>query len=162
MRTLLSITLCLSVSLCFGQLKEGTLFDTLKTLDSNIFEASFETCDIAYLESVIADDLEFYHDQGGLTNGRERFLEITKQNLCNNVSKPKRVLEPTSLEVFPLYKNGVLYGAIQKGVHSFYADIEGTQRKTSVAKFTHLWLKQGEHWILKRVLSYDHQSPKEN
>ena len=31
---------------------------------------------------------------------------------------------------------------------------------TSVAKFTHLWLLDGEQWRLKRALSYDHQTPK--
>ncbi|MBC8884082.1 beta-lactamase family protein [Flavobacterium piscinae] len=30
---------------------------------------------------------------------------------------------------------------------------------TSTAKFTHVWLKKNEDWVLAEALSYDHQSP---
>lgn len=71
----------------------------------------------------------------------------------------KRVLEATSLEVFSLHKNNVLYGAIQKGVHHFYAiEKDSTEYLTSTAKFTHVWLLENEQWKLSRSLSYDHQN----
>ena len=65
-----------------------------------------------------------------------------------------------TLEVFPLYNQGVLYGAIQNGVHEFYIkEANKESRLTSTAKFSHVWLKENDAWLLKRVLSYDHKTP---
>ena len=62
------------------------------------------------------------------------------------------------MEVFPLEKNNVLYGAIQMGDHRFYAEEKDKSlRLTSVAKFTHVWLLEKGSWKLSRGLSYNHQ-----
>lgn len=136
------------------------LFKMLKVNDSLIFTYSFESCDAKKLAKLIDDDFEFYHDQGGITPSKEEFLKGLK-NLCNLPYRPVRELVDESLRVFPLYKNGKLYGAIQKGIHNFYA-IEKDKPKylTSTAKFTHLWINTENRWQLKRVLSYDHYTPK--
>jgi CubicO group peptidase (beta-lactamase class C family) len=43
------------------------------------------------------------------------------------------------MEIYPLEKDGILYGAIQTGEHNFYALENDTQAYlTSIAKFTHL------------------------
>ncbi|MCH5716729.1 hypothetical protein [Niabella hibiscisoli] len=55
-----------------------------------------------------------------------------------------------------MYNNGVLYGAIQEGVHLFYIKESNTWKPTGTAAFTHFWLIDNGHWKLKRVLSYDH------
>jgi len=71
-----------------------------------------------------------------------------------------RKLNNESLEVYPLYNNEVLYGAIQEGTHEFYEQYKGEEpRKTSEAKFTHVWILENNQWKLRRVLSYDHQPP---
>ena len=63
-----------------------------------------------------------------------------------------------SLEVYPLEKNGVIYGAIQMGIHRFYAlEKNKPEYITSTAKFTHVWLLENGNWKLGRALSYDHQ-----
>ncbi|NNF19892.1 MAG: beta-lactamase family protein, partial [Flavobacteriaceae bacterium] len=69
-------------------------------------------------------------------------------------------LEPGSLEVFPLYDKGQLYGAIQHGIHNFFIREQGKEdRWTGIAKFTHTWLFEDQKWKLAEVLSYDHREP---
>lgn len=143
--------------------KTSPLFIELKLQDSIFFERGFNQCDIAYLETVIAKDLRFFHDQGGFQN-REQFFERTKKNICSDlVNKPFRKLESGSLEVFPLYNDGKLYGAIQNGIHHFYRKEPGKEdRMTGTARFTSVWLFHNNTWKLSEVLSYDHQQPKTN
>lgn len=130
------------------------LYKQLKVNDSLIFNASFNTCDLAVLSKFIADDLEFYHDKAGVMTGKETFINNTKNGLCKSPNNLNRELDDSSLEVFPLFKNdGNLYAAIQKGIHFFYEN----NKKVGVAKFTHLWIVDNDKWQLKRVLSYDHQ-----
>lgn len=136
-----------------------TLFIALQRQDSLLFERGFNRCDLDYLAGVVADELRFYHDQSGVQD-RADFLENTRRYICANPDlKPIRQLEAGSLEVFPLYDNGRIYGAIQRGVHHFYLRESGkADRWTSVARFTHVWLWRDGRWQLGEVLSYDHRS----
>ena len=59
-----------------------------------------------------------------------------------------------------MHNNGVLFGAIQSGIHDFYIREKGTADfHTSRAKFTHLYLLENGNWLLKEVLSFDHNNP---
>ncbi len=148
-----------SINLAFGQIsKNSDLFKTLKKQDSIFFERSFNLCDIDYLENAIHKDLIFYHDQGGIQN-RASFLENTKNNICSDfVKKPIRKVVEESLEVYPMYNDGKLYGAIQTGIHDFYIrESNKDDLKTSSAKFVHLYLLIDEKWLLKEVMSFDHK-----
>ncbi|MCC7465752.1 MAG: DUF4440 domain-containing protein, partial [Saprospiraceae bacterium] len=100
----------------------------------------------------------FYHDQGGVQN-RDIFLEKTKKYICSNTgTKPIRKVVEESLEVYPMYDNGVLYGAIQSGIHDFYRrEKDKADVHTGRAKFTHLYLLVNGQWLLKEVLSFDHK-----
>jgi len=139
---------------------ESELFKSLKVNDSILFELGFNQCKIEATASLIDENLEFYHDQGGITMGKEPFLTSLKKNICGQTFKSRRELLKNTLEVYPLYDNGRLYGAIQKGVHQFYQTHPGKKEQLgSIAKFTHLWLKKDSGWIIKRVLSYDHKDP---
>lgn len=140
--------------------KNSPLSLELKKQDSLFFDRGFNNCDIAYLEKAVDDNLKFYHDNGGFQD-KKLFLERTKANLCSNPNqKPIRKVIENSLEVFPLYNNGNLYGAIQTGEHQFYIreknkeDVLGGQ-----AKFTSVWTKKNGKWIMSDVLSYDHGDP---
>jgi hypothetical protein len=143
--------------------KKSALFLELKQQDSLFFEKSFNQCDIAYLESKMTQDLKFYHDQSGFQD-RKKFFENIHQYICSPSSKkPIRKVDANSLEVFPLYNNGKLYGAIQMGIHHFYIREQGKEDiHTSTAKFTHVWLIQEGIWKLSEVLSYDHREPTAN
>ncbi|BFG70898.1 hypothetical protein KACHI17_17790 [Sediminibacterium sp. KACHI17] len=155
------LLLLITASTVVGQTdKKSSLFLELKQQDSLFFERSFNQCDIAYLESRMTRDLKFYHDQSGFQD-RTKFFENIKQYICAPTNKkPIRKVEANSLEVFPLYNNGKLYGAIQMGVHHFYIREQGKDDvHTSTAKFTHVWLMEDGIWKLSEVLSYDHREP---
>ncbi len=166
MKKILLTTICflLFQSLSAQLSQDSQIFQQLKSRDSLLFELGFNLCKIEKFEGFISEDLEFYHDQGGLSTNKEDFLHAVKNNICSNQDqKPIRKLIPGSLEVYPLYENGKLYAAIQKGMHDFYIKEPGKKMyKTSSAKFTHVWILEGKDWILKRVLSYDHQSPEKS
>ncbi len=160
MKTLL-LVLVLSISFCAkGQNQDkSTLFQELQAQDSIFFERGFNRCDLDYLKNQVADNLRFYHDQGGFQD-KTKFLESTANNICGSpAQKPIRKVDAESLDVFPLYSDGKIYGAIQTGIHHFY--IREKDKKdywTSTARFTHLWILEKENWKLTEVLSYDHQS----
>ena len=138
---------------------QQALFDTLLTLDSILFDAAFNTCDITIIESLLTDDLEFYHDKWGLvaSSGHE-FIENIRSG-CQRKAEgtdivAKRVLDRASVQVYPMNN----YGAIQMGFHRFYEVREGQEDLLrEEALFTHLWQYEGGEWRLARVLSYDHQ-----
>lgn len=140
--------------------KNSELFRVLKKQDSTFFELGFNQCDLEYLEEHITDDLKFYHDQSGFQD-KNAFFENTQKYICSDSDKkPIRKVDANSLEVFPLYNNGNLYGAIQKGIHHFYIRENGKEDLwTSTAKFTHIWVLENKNWKLSEVLSYDHQDP---
>lgn len=139
------------------------LFQQLKTHDSLLFNIGFNECNLTVFDTMVADDFEFYHDQSGITPNKEAFIAGTKNGLCNMDYKAIRKLKPGSLSVFPMYSNGELYGALQSGFHSFYAlyHDDPELKLTSEARFTHLWLKEGNRWKLARVLSFDHHTLEE-
>jgi hypothetical protein len=153
---ILSLSLFLVSVNLFSQVdKSSDLFKTLKAKDSLLFNVGFNTCNISQFEDLVSNDFEFYHDQGGITPSKPAFILSIKEGLCKLSYKPRRELDENTLEVYPLEKNGTLYGAIQTGTHRFYA-IEDNKPEylSSVAKFTHVWLLEKGNWKLSRVLSY--------
>jgi hypothetical protein len=143
---------CLSTS--SAQVKPATtaedLFHAIAAQDAALFDA-YNRCDLEKFASFFTDDVEFYHDRGGLTLGRQKLTESVKNNICGKVT---RELVPGSLEVYPMDN----YGALEIGVHRFHhpndpkaADGEG--------KFIHLWRynKDTKAWTITRVYSFDHR-----
>jgi hypothetical protein len=131
----------------------------LDRLDSLVFKLGYNQCDTAQLRMIFSEDLEFFHDQNGFLNSKEMLL-ASIPDLCNMSYKATRERIDSSMQVFPLYANGKLYGVIQTGVHQFYGE-EANKPKylTSTAKFTHVWILEEDQWRLNRILSYDHQTP---
>jgi CubicO group peptidase (beta-lactamase class C family) len=142
---------------------DSDLFKQISKADSLLFEAGFNNCDLEALSMVTADSLKFYHDTSGITSGKKEFIASIKNNICSIEYKPFRKLTPGTQLIYPLRQNGKIYGAIQKGIHDFYAINEKKEAYlTSSAKFTNLWIKKNDRWMLKNVLSYDHQAPKDS
>ncbi len=138
--------------------KTSALYQTLKKQDSLLFDVGFNTCNIPEFETLVSDNFEFYHDQAGMMLSKTAFINSVKNNVCSLNYKASRVLEPGSMEVYPLEKNGVMYGAIQTGVHRFFALEPGKPLYfTSRAKFSNVWKLETGEWKLIRSLSYDHQ-----
>jgi hypothetical protein len=114
--------------------KDSDLFLMLKKNDSLLFEQGYNSCDIRVFEELLSNNFEFYHDKAGITSSKNDFMESVRMGICKpGASKDPRILIPGSLEVYPMYDNGNLYAAIQKGVHRF---------GNTNAKFTHLWVRE--------------------
>jgi hypothetical protein len=94
---------------------------------------------------------------GGMSD-RTEFLAAMKKNICGtSAQKPIRKLVAGSSKVFPLKKDGKLYGFIHHGDHEFWIRAPGKpEYKTGLARFTSVWIETGGEWKLRTVLSYDH------
>lgn len=140
-----------------AQATKQNLSKTILYHDS-VFWHAYNNCDIKNMEKYFTDDLEFYHDKGGLSKGKIQTIETTKKNLCsNNNFRLKREVVPGSTEVFPLSKNDTIYGAIFSGEHVFYViENNNPPRIDGKAKFTHVWLLKDNVWKMARIISYDH------
>lgn len=139
--------------------KSSELYKTIMSKDSLLFNVGFNTCDISQFENLFSDDFEFYHDQDSISN-KELFLINLKNGIClpGKNYKVRRDLKPGSTEIYPLTKNGALYGALQNGTHQFFEISHGQKDKPgSIAKFTHVWLLKNGIWKLARSFSYDHK-----
>ncbi|MEM7110222.1 MAG: nuclear transport factor 2 family protein, partial [Bacteroidota bacterium] len=101
-------------------------------------------------EDLLSEDFEFYHDKVGIDKSKASFINSIKNGLCGTgENSTRRELIESSLQVFPLYDNSILYGAIQKGIHRFH---------DTIARFTHVWLLENGKWTISRALSYDHKN----
>src|ERR1700721_345435 len=87
------------------------LYKTVAALDTALFDA-YNNCNLDKLGSMAAEDLEFYHDQTGLSVGSKTFVEAIRNNICNKVH---RELVAGTLEVYPMKG----YGAVEMCVHRF-------------------------------------------
>ena len=68
----------------FAQSGEYKLFETMRALDAQLFDAA-NRCDYEKLTAMVDENLELYHDQGGLMLGRQAFLESIKNNTCGTM-----------------------------------------------------------------------------
>ena len=122
-------------------------------LDS-LFWKAYNTCDLDSFETFLTEDLEFYHDKGGLTTTLATLMESAKNGRCSNENwRLRREVIEGSLNVYPLNN----YGAILSGDHVFYIIENGEERLDGKAKFTHVWQLKDNKWKMSRVLSYDHR-----
>ena len=130
---------------------DRNLYDTIMTLDSIVFDA-FNNRDLATLEKYFSRDLEFYHDLGGVT-GYDQNIESFRKTF-EKTRRVRRKLMQASVEVYPIKD----FGAVQTGVHQFYASEDGqTFKLSSEAKFTNLWKRTDAGWTITRVVSYGHR-----
>ena len=126
--------------------------------DAELFHLAFEGCDAARLRTMVTDDLEFYHDKGGLTyrSGDEMALDYAKK--CAERAKAgayrsRRELVRSSMHVDPVPG----HGAMQTGEHLFYErQGDGPEKLVGRARFAHVWRLEGGVWKISRVLSYGH------
>ncbi len=130
---------------------QADLDKAITALDTKLFDA-YNHCDLKTFDSLLADDVEFYHDQGGVTLGRQKLTESIKNNICSGDTQ--RVLVPGTLKIY--YMKG--YGAIEMGVHRFLHPKTEAENGTGEGSFVHLWRYKDGAWKVTRVLSYDHHS----
>ena len=127
------------------------LYDTVARLDSTFFEA-FNNRNLSALKVFLSEELEFYHDLGGVTNYIQNVNAFEKTFLSER--KVRRELVKSSLEVYPIKD----FGAVETGTHRFYVREKGQREKlSSEAKFVQIWQKRNEGWKITRIVSYAHR-----
>jgi hypothetical protein len=124
------------------------LYDTILHMDSVLFNA-FNAHDVDKIKPLFDEDLEFYHDKGGLSFYQENIVAL-KNNFDQN-NGLNRTLVPGSVEVYPIKD----YGAVQTGMHRF-CHMENGKEDCGTFKFIHLWQRKDSAWKITRVISYDH------
>ena len=126
----------------------------------SLFWQAYNACDIDKMKTFLTDDVEFYHDKGGLTTTSNGLMAAIRKGICSNDNwRLRREALPATVHVFPL--NG--YGAILSGQHYFYINEKGKPEfRDGLARFTHVWQLKDNQWKMARILSYDHMpAPKE-
>ncbi len=162
--TLLFVTLLLfptTILNAQNQTKFKQKLETIITHHDSIFWSGFNTCNLEIMKNYVSDDLEFYHDENGLTKGAETFLKISNKNLCSSREnwKLRREVIEESIKIYPINN----YGAIISGDHQFYITEQNKpEYLDGVAKFTHIWQLKDGVWKMTRILSYDHKAPPQN
>lgn len=116
----------------------------IEALDSIFFRA-YNTCDIETQEMLISEDIEFFHDKGGLSTSKSEIIEAMKTNICGKVT---RELIKGSIEVYPIHE----YGAVQMGYHKFCNNQE-PNAISNPSRFITLWKKDNDNWKMTRIVS---------
>jgi len=129
---------------------QAELDKAIGTLDAALFDA-YNRCDLVKFETFFADDVEFYHDQGGVTLGKAALTDSVKKNICGKVT---RELVPGTMQVY--HMKG--YGAVEMGVHRFHHPRHEDTEQVGEGKFIHLWRYKDGAWKITRVISYDHHT----
>ena len=128
------------------------LEQTIAALDTAVFDA-FNRCDdpaqLREHAGYFAPDVEFYHDNGGVTWTRDAMIANTASNVCGKIT---RQLQAGSLKVYPVRD----FGAIAQGVHTFCQMDSG--QCEGMADFVIVWRQQEDRWQITRVLSYGHRA----
>lgn len=140
--------------------KTDPLYRTIMSKDSLLFSVGFNTCNIGQMESVLSDRLEFYHDKVGFSD-KKKFISDFRNGLCKDPAtyQSRRVLVDKSTQIYPLYKDGKVYAALQNGDHLFYEKEKNKKEKlVGEAKLTHFWLLENDDWKLLRSFSFDHHA----
>ena len=126
----MNATNCAARILLLSMICSGDLVAQNKTVDHEMKEVlgldstfwqHYNNCNIDAMRSFFTDDIEFYHDKGGILNGLDNFLSTSKRNLCSNDNfRLRRDAVAGSVKIFPMKEGDKLYGAILSGQHVFY------------------------------------------
>ena len=139
---------CMSSPSTTAELAGTPLMLEISTQDARL-TAAFDAHDLPALMALFTDDLEFFHDTGGL----QHFAEVKAGfgGLFGQNNGIRRELVPGSLQVYPI-KN---YGAIELGSHRF-CHVEHGKQDCGTFAFVHVWRKSEAGWKIARVVSYGH------
>lgn len=146
------------VNLTPGAVARPGLADEIRAADAEFFKAFFDTCDVETVHRYVTDDFEMFHDKGGrvVTSGAgfvQDTVDKCKRQAEGTDFLSTRKLVPESFKVYAINN----YGAIETGVHRFYAVKAGApDRLTETGQFTIVWKEENGQWKAARALSYDH------
>lgn len=123
---------------------DQALYTTILEMDSIFFHA-YNTCDMETQAALYADEVEFYHDKGGLSTSKADILKGTKENICGKVT---RTLLKETAEVYPINN----YGAVLVGYHTFFNNQE-PDAPSIPSKFVVIWQLTNDQWKITKVIS---------
>lgn len=129
---------------------QDQLNKVVASLDAALFSA-YNTCDMEKFAAFFTDDVEFYHDQDGVSLGKKSLTDSLQKNICGKVT---RELVPGSLEAH--HMKG--YGALEIGVHRFHHPGHDDTEPLGEGRFMHLWQYKNGAWKITRVFSFDHHA----
>ncbi len=121
------------------------LYNTIVTMDSTFFQA-YNTCDLDKQAAIYSDNIEFYHDKGGLMTSKQEILDGTEKYVCGKVT---RELVKGSIEVYPIKD----FGAIEMGLHKFHNNTEKADPPSHASKFIIFWKNDANKWTITKVVS---------
>lgn len=155
--TILALIVCPFFKVLWAQSEKQKLTNTILSIDS-LFWAAYNNCDVEGMQKFFMDDIEFYHDKGGLTSGLENLGVTMRKNLCGNENfRLRRASVDGTIKVFPMQNSSDIYAAIVSGEHVFYVlEKEKDERLDGLAKFVNLWVLHDGTWKMSRIFSYDH------
>ena len=126
---------------------QADLEKAITALDTMLFDA-YNTCDLKTFDSLLDDNVEFYHDRGGVTLGHAKLTQSIQDNICGG--DVRRELVPGTLEIY--FMQG--YGAVEIGVHRFVHPKSNSP--AGEGRFMTLWQYKDGNWKITRAISYDH------
>lgn len=126
---------------------QAELDKAITALDTALFDA-YNRCDLEKFSSFLDENVEFYHDQGGVTLGRQALTDSVKKNICGG--DVRRELVPGSLQIY--HMKG--YGAVEIGIHRFLHP--KSNGPVGEGRFITLWQYKDGGWKITRAISYDH------
>lgn len=120
------------------------LYETIVSMD-RVFFVAYNSCDLKKQDSIYADNIEFYHDKGGLMTSKQDIIDATEKNICDKVT---RELVKGSIEVYPIKD----YGAVEIGFHKFHNNQE-PDAPSNPSKFIIIWQNTNNNWQIAKVIS---------
>ncbi len=120
------------------------LYNSIVAMDKAYFDA-YNSCDLITQTEMYSDDIEFYHDKGGVMTVKQDIIDALEKNICGKVT---RELVEGSIEVYPIKD----YGAVQMGYHKFHNNQE-PNAPSNPSKFIMLWQYDNDAWKITKVIS---------
>ena len=127
------------------------LYNEIYEMDSLMFNA-FNQHDADKMMTFFSEDLEFFHDKGGLDHYAETRKKSIDLFIRNTTTGLYRTLVKGSMEVYPIPG----YGAVETSSHTF-CHKENGRDDCGTFKNIMIWKKVNNHWKVSRVISYDHK-----
>ncbi|WP_373395860.1 nuclear transport factor 2 family protein [Algoriphagus halophilus] len=119
---------------------------------------AYNACDVEKILSMESEDIEFYHDRGGLTIGQSESKKVW-ENFCKKKEWKLEAILMDDIKVYELKDSGNLYAAIIIGELSFHAIrlSDGEKFPAGFSSYTTVLNYENGEWRMSRALSYNHR-----
>lgn len=157
----LTFLVCLFYSCAPKQLNDKTITKAYSPVSQQLYNEIFEQDSLLFaafnehntekLMGYFSDDVEFYHDKGGVSDYAGTANGFKNLFINNKETGLRRDLVPGSMEVYPINN----FGAVATSLHRF-CHKENGKDDCGIFKNIMLYKKTPAGWKITRVISYDH------